>query len=180
MRAALLLAGWAAGTALAWQGRQMCYACRDGFEWTMSGAACLLALASALWLARALAARLAGVDRAPPRWLRFGWLFALVLFDLLLAFDGRYRDFPLGLFALPCLGWGLLALARAALPAVSLEERFLAWAGPLLGAVIVAQELGLDVVAWLWLGLNLALAVPLLAACRGLAADQPQAAHQHG
>lgn len=174
--AALALAGAGGGLALAWQGRQMLYACRNAFEWALSGAACLAALLTALWLARALAARLAGTAAPlPPRWLRFGWLFGLALLDLLLTADGRYRDFPLGLFALPCAGYALLAAAGARL-APSLEERFLAGAAALMGAVLVAMELGLDAVTWLWLGLNLALAVPVLR--RGLAAQQAQAAHQ--
>jgi glucan 1,3-beta-glucosidase len=39
-----------------------------------------------------------------------------------------------------------------------LEQRFLAAWLPLLGAIVVVQEAGLNPVAWLWLGLNLLLA----------------------
>ncbi|WP_049623715.1 glycoside hydrolase family 17 [Frateuria defendens] len=174
--AVLALAGFASGTALAWQGRQMAYACRDALEWTISGAACLAALATALWLARWLAARLAGgAVVAPPRRWRLGWMFLLALLDLLMVFDGRYRDFPLGLFALPCVGYALLGLLGDDAPA-ELEERFLACAMPLLAAAGVAQELGLNVVTWLWLGLNLLLAVPVLAAWRRAARLLPQQA----
>jgi glucan 1,3-beta-glucosidase len=155
----------------------MIYACRDVFEWLVSSAACVAALFTALWLARILAARLAGATAAlPERGLRFLWLFALTLFDLLLAADGRYRDFPLGVFALPCIGYALLAAAGVRrVPA--LEERFLAIAATLLGVLLVAMELGLDATTWLWLGLNLAFAAPLLFV-RGLTAQQPQAARQ--
>src|SRR5574337_1589755 len=48
---ALVLAGAAGGGALAWQFRQMLYACRDGWEWALSLAASALALATALLLA---------------------------------------------------------------------------------------------------------------------------------
>jgi glucan 1,3-beta-glucosidase len=86
----------------------------------------------------------------------------LAYYGLLLVFDGRYRDFPLGLFALPCLGYALRdgLLAPATWP--KLEERFLAAWLPLLGIVLVVQEAGLTSTAWLWLGLNLALAWPIL------------------
>jgi exo-beta-1,3-glucanase (GH17 family) len=163
---ALGLAGFASGCALAWQFRQMLFACRDAWEWTVAVGACLLALVTAGRLARWVAARLAGRETpvAPPVRPRLVWLFVLAYYGLLLVFNGRYRDFPLGLFALPCLGYalvgGLSAWRAAPLPAV--EERFLAAALPLLAAVVVVQELGLTPVAWLWLGLNLALAGPVL------------------
>jgi glucan 1,3-beta-glucosidase len=185
---ALQLAGFASGTALAWQVRQMHYACRNALEWTVSAAACLLALGTAVLLARWLAGRLGedpatrSPDRSARRWLRLqrmrlGWLFGLALFDLLLVFDGRYRDFPLGLFALPCVGYALLAgrgIAATARP--WLEECALAVLLPLLAAVVVLQEAGLNTVSWLWLGLNLALAGPVLLAWRQCRRLQPQQA----
>jgi glucan 1,3-beta-glucosidase len=67
---------------------------------------------------------------------------------------------------LPCIGYAVLALVQREAAMPSLEQRFLAVATLLLGAVIVAQELGQNVVAWLWLGLCLAIAVPVLAAWR--------------
>ncbi|WP_108471767.1 glycoside hydrolase family 17 [Rhodanobacter thiooxydans] len=182
---ALALAGMASGCALAWQFRQMLYACRDGWEWALSLAACALALLTALRLARRIAARLAGTSAsaAPPHWLRAGWLFVLAYYGLLLAVDGRYRDFPLGLFWLPCLGYALLGWLgerhAAAMPL--LEERFLAPWLPLLAAAVLVQEAGLTAVAWLWLGLNLLLAVPVLLEwrrARGLPVQQAQAAGQ--
>ena len=162
---ALRLAGLAAGAALAWQVRQMVYACRDLFEWSASVAACLAALLTALWLARDFAARLGGVEgRAPPARLQLGWLFALAWYDLLLVFDGRYRDFPLGLFALPCVGYALAGWLdhRPARP--PLEHCLLALLLPALGTLVVVQEVGLSLTAWLWLVLNLALAGPVLRA----------------
>ncbi|TBR36250.1 MULTISPECIES: glycosyl hydrolase family 17 protein [Dyella] len=163
---AIKIAGFATGTALAWQYRQMFYACRNPLEWGLSAAACIVGLLTALSLARWLANRLAdGPYRpAPLGWWRFGWLFVLALEGLLLAFDGRYRDFPMGLFALPCVGYGLVAwLDRfPETPGLALEERFLACWLPALAAVVVIQEIGLNPVTWLWLGLNLAIALPVL------------------
>jgi glucan 1,3-beta-glucosidase len=175
---ALALAGAASGCALAWQYRQMWFACRDGWEWTVSSLACTLALLTALLLARWIAARLAGaMPPAPPRWLRAGWLFALTFYGLLLLFDGRYRDFPLGLFLLPCVGFALLAWLTDRREWVKpwLEERFLAAWLPLLAAMVLLQENGLTPVAWLWLGMNLLLAVPVLIEWR-VARLQPQQA----
>ena len=93
-------------------------------------------------------------------------------------FDGRYRDFPLGLAVLPCIGYGLAGWlsgwAQAA--GLRLEERCLALLVPVLAAVVVAQDLGLNPVTWLWLGLNLAIALPVLVGWRrrpvGLQANQ--------
>ncbi|OZB61617.1 MAG: glycoside hydrolase family 17 [Lysobacterales bacterium 14-68-21] len=169
---ALTGAGIGCGTALAWQVRQMLYACGPWWEWAVSIGACLLGLGTALALARSLAAWLAGVAPLPAgARLRFGWLFVLAYYGLLMVFDGRYRDFPLGLFALPAVGYALLALlGRMALAPPSREERFLAGVLPVLGVIVVVQEMGLNPVAWLWLGLNVLLALPVwLARPRGIA-----------
>jgi glucan 1,3-beta-glucosidase len=165
---ALGLAGCASGTALAWQGRQMIYACRDTWEWTLSLAACFAALFTALRLASWLAGRLAGAPYkpAPAGRLRFAWLFVLALYGLLLVFDGRYRDFPLGLFELPCAGYALTAWLDERRRMPSREALFLAAWLPALAALAVALELGENPVTWLWLALNLALAVPVFAAWR--------------
>lgn len=159
---ALTGAGLGSGTALAWQVRQMIYACGPWWEWAISLGACLLALGTALVLARALAAWLAGAAALPAgARLRFGWLFALAYYGLLLVFDGRYRDFPLGLFALPAVGYALLALlGRAAQAPSTREERFLGVLLLVLGAVVLVQELGLSPAAWLWFALNILLAAP--------------------
>jgi glucan 1,3-beta-glucosidase len=166
--AVLALGGFASGAALAWQYRQMLYACRNTLEWTLSGGACAIALGTAIVLARWIAGCLAGAPRrpAPGGWLRFGWLFALALEGLLLVFDGRYRDFPLGLVALPCVGYALAGWLEGfrQTAGLAVEERFLAFWLPALAAMVVVQEIGLNPVAWLWLGLNLAIALPILVA----------------
>jgi glucan 1,3-beta-glucosidase len=171
----LATSGFATGTALAWQYRQMLYACRDALEWGLSLLGCAAGLWTAIVLARWIAARLTvGAREAlPGGWLRFAWLFLLAMEGLLLVFDGRYRDFPLGLAALPCVGFGLAGWLSGwtQTPGLRREERFLAVLLPILAAVVVAQDIGLNPVTWLWLGLNLALAVPVLIGWR-LQADQ--------
>jgi glucan 1,3-beta-glucosidase len=90
-------------------------------------------------------------------------------------FDGRYRDFPLGLFVLPAVGYALLALAGIEpVGARRREEAFLAVVVPLLAAIVLAQELGISPVAWLWLGLS---ALPGLAV---LLPSRRSAYQQHG
>ncbi|MFC3652498.1 glycoside hydrolase family 17 [Dyella humi] len=165
---ALLLAGFAAGTSAAWQLRQMMFACEWWWQWLLS-AVCLV---GALVIATALARRIAGhmADHhdhsEPAQWWRFGALFALVLYDILLAFDGRYMDFPMGLFLLPCVAYGMFGLLTHELSMPSAEQRFLACIGPILAIAPVVQEAGMNKVTWLWLGLNLAIAVPILVAWR--------------
>jgi len=165
---ALALAGLAGGCALAWQARQMIYACVDGWEWLIAGAAWLLALFTGVRLARFVAGRLSDgcASQLPwPGW-RFVWLFGLAFYSLLEVFDGRYRDFPLGLFAMPCVGYLVSALVSPAVARPSLEQRFLGLASLLLGAIMVAQEMAQNVSAWLWLGLCLAIALPVFADTR--------------
>jgi hypothetical protein len=147
----------------------------------------VIALFTALTLARAVASRLASpvnlaavappaverrrlgityADAFTPQ--RFFWMFVLALYAILMVFNGRYRDFPIGLFALPCVGFLLLALLRTRedvlLPLV--EERLLALIIAGLGVAVVVQELGANVVSWGWMLLSFALALPVLSAWR--------------
>ena len=127
----------------------MAYACRDAWEWTLALVACLVALLTALRLAGWLAGRLAGAPYkpAPAGRLRFAWLFVLALYGLLLAFDGRYRDFPLGLFELPCAGYALVAWLDERPRAPAREALFLAAWPPVLAAVALASALALTATA---------------------------------
>lgn len=165
---ALLLAGFAAGTSVAWQLRQMMFACAWWWEWLLSSLCLVGALAIAVALARRIAAHLADHhDHSEPApWWRYGALFALVLYDILLAFNGRYMDFPMGLFALPCVAYGVFGLLTHEFSMPSAEQRFMACVGPLLAIAPVVQEAGMNKVAWLWLGLNLGIAVPIWVAWR--------------
>ncbi|QDE41112.1 glycoside hydrolase family 17 [Luteibacter pinisoli] len=184
---ALALAGFASGTALAAHARLLLFACRTTLEWATGIGVGVIALFTALTLARAVASRLASPVNlaavAPPaverRRLgitysdaftpqRFFWMFVLALYAILMVFNGRYRDFPVGLFALPCVGFLLLALLRTRedvlLPLV--EERLLALIIAGLGVAVVVQELGANVVSWGWMLLSFALALPVLSAWR--------------
>jgi glucan 1,3-beta-glucosidase len=183
-RVALILAGFATATSIAWQGRRMLFDCRNQLEWVFSGLLCALALLSAIYLARRIAARLAGAAiQLPDRRVRFLWMFGLAFYDLLLVFDGRYRDFPLGLFWPPAVGFMIAALMESAGNCVVpiIEERFMACLLPLLAAVVVAQEIGLNPSTWLWLAVNFATAGAVIIEWRRAArlqTYQPQATHQ--
>jgi exo-beta-1,3-glucanase (GH17 family) len=181
----LALAGFASGTALAAHARLLVFSCRTPVEWVTGIVIGVLALLTALSLSRAIASRLASPinpaavaprplerrrlgfawsDAFTPQ--RFFWMFVLALYGILLVFNGRYRDFPIGLFALPCIGFLLLALLRTRedilMPLV--EERLLATWIALLGIAVVFQEIGANAVSWGWMVLNLALAVPVFSA----------------
>ena len=176
-RLALVLAGLATGSALAWQGRQMLHACRDAGEWAVSTAACALALVTAWLLGRWIAARLDGGPLPElPRWLQAGWMCGLAYYGLLLVADGRYRDFPLGLFLLPCAGLALVAWLRDRSGCVmpSPEQRFLAGGLVALAVAVLVQEAGITPAAWSWLGLNLLLAWPVWLGWRRARSLQPQ------
>jgi exo-beta-1,3-glucanase (GH17 family) len=182
---ALALAGFATGTALAAHLRLLSFAARNDVEWLTGLVIGLLALLTAVSLSRTIAARLASpVDptAVAPRpverrrlgiaWSdaftpqRFFWMFVLTLYGILLVFNGRYRDFPIGLFALPCIGFLVLGVLRTRhdtlMPLV--EERLLAVWLPVLAVAVVIQEQGANAVSWGWLVLNLAMAWPVLAA----------------
>jgi exo-beta-1,3-glucanase (GH17 family) len=184
---ALALAGFATGTTLAAHARLLLFACRNDVEWATGIAIGVAGLLTALSLGRAIASRLAfpvnpaAVAPSPVERERFGiawtdaftpqrffWMFVLTLYGILMVFNGRYRDFPIGLFAMPCIGFFVLALLRtrdrALMPLV--EERLMAIWLVLLGASVVVQETGANAVSWGWLLLNLALALPVLIAWR--------------
>ena len=163
----------------------MIYDCRNAMEWVFTGLLCVLSFLTAIYLARRIAARLAGTApiQLPDRRWRFGWMFGLAFYGLLLVFDGRYRDFPLGLFWPPAVGFFIAALMESAGYCVVpiIEERFMACLLPLLAAVVVAQEIGLNPTTWLWLAVNLASAGAVMIEWRRagrLQTHQPQATHQ--
>ncbi|SEW12552.1 glycoside hydrolase family 17 [Luteibacter sp. 329MFSha] len=191
---ALALAGFASGTALAAHARLLLFACRDTTEWIVGAVIGVAGGVTAFLLARAIAARLAApmspaavaprpaerrrwgiqwADTFTPQ--RFFWMFVLTLYGILMVFNGRYRDFPVGLFALPCVGFFVLALLRTrdAIAKPLVEERLLAVWLVILGAAVVVQERGINAVSWGWLLLNLLLAVPVMVEWRRAAARAP-------
>ncbi|MGN6093583.1 MAG: glycosyl hydrolase family 17 protein [Luteibacter jiangsuensis] len=183
----LALAGFATGTALAAHARLLEFACRNRLEWAVGIAVGVAGAWTALSLARAIASRLAApvntadvaptpaerrllgiawTDRFTPQ--RFFWMFVLALYGILMVFNGRYRDFPIGLFAMPAVAFLVLALLRTREDPLKplLEERLLAVWLVLLGGAVVVQEVGASAVAWGWLLLNVAMALPVLLAWR--------------
>ncbi|NID05018.1 glycoside hydrolase family 17 [Luteibacter jiangsuensis] len=185
--ASLALAGFATGTALAAHARLLEFACRNRLEWAVGIAVGVAGACTALSLARAIASRLAApvntadvaptpterrllgiawTDRFTPQ--RFFWMFVLALYGILMVFNGRYRDFPIGLFAMPAVAFLVLALLRTREDPLKplLEERLLAVWLVLLGGAVVVQEVGASAVAWGWLLLNVAMALPVLLAWR--------------
>jgi len=183
----LALSGFATGTALAAHARLLEFACRDRLEWAVGIVVGAAGFFTALSLARAIASRLAApvnpadvapapaarrlwglawTDRFTPQ--RFFWMFVLALYGILMVFNGRYRDFPIGLFAMPAVAFLVLALLRTREDPLKplLEERLLAIWLVLLGAAVVVQEVGANAVAWGWLLLNAGMALPVLLAWR--------------
>ncbi len=181
--AVLALAGAALGTALAAQLDGITAWSRDGFELALgaafsaiSAAATLLAVlglarwldgraplapapaaAVAAWL-RTNACRSTAAERLLGS-LRFVLLFGAAAAALALAFDPRYRDFPLALAAPPVVA--LAALAWAAGVSAGVEERALAAVLALAAPGIVLRE-GLantDALAWAALCLAFAASV---------------------
>ena len=179
----LALAGAAFGAVFAAQGAMIKAASRDAFELALgtvfgavSAAATLLAATSlARWLdgrtplAPAPAAAVARWFRTDvSQWsvaerllgsLRFVLLFGAAAASLALAFDPRYRDFPLAILAPPAVALALLAwVGRASAEA---EERTLA-AVLVAAAPVIALREGLantDALAWVALCLALAASV---------------------
>jgi glucan 1,3-beta-glucosidase len=160
-------------------------ASRDAFEWTVGGAFTAAATAAAMLCALALARWADGAPAAAPasaagwvRWVRTGtssrspferWLGAvrfLVLFGaavvaLTLAFDPRYRDFPLAGFASPVAGLALLAWAARGTPG-GVEERALALVLVATAPVILWRESLANVDALAWVALCGALAASVV------------------
>ena len=160
----LALAGYTTGAVLAAQLRHMLFSNRSSIEWAMTGAWTLLALATAAWIAGLLArqkldfavASIAdfAVSQGRARWLgvvRAIWLFSLVVVDLPLVFDERYRDFPTLLFAPAVAGFGLLALATKT-TRVQAEEKLMAASIAAMGVAILAIESPVNTSAVIWVG----------------------------
>ncbi|MBK7234537.1 MAG: glycoside hydrolase family 17 [Sterolibacteriaceae bacterium] len=177
----LFLTGIGAGFALAAQARTMWLTCRSPFEYSvstcfavMSLAACwLLALSLSRWLSGGEAARIPAAVRIRDgdtaggllAVVRLVLLFGTAATNLLLAFDPRYRDFPIEWLIVPALGFALLAIVG---PSKSREDD--AREEWLLALVIVAmlpaimaieRLANLHALAWVALCALLALSVGL-------------------
>jgi glucan 1,3-beta-glucosidase len=183
----LALAGVAGGALLARQAEVVAAASRDAFEWSVGVGFTLFAALATLLCALALARSMSGTpvprpataaevvrwfrtDRSPrtalERWFgvaRFAVLLAAAVVSVLLAFDPRYRDFPLAGFAAPGIGFALLAWAAGPTP-VGVEERTLGWVLAVAVPVIMWRETPANVDALAWMALTGLLAASVLVA----------------
>lgn len=203
----LLFAGTATGGALAAQARTMLLTNRTPGEWAVSLTYSLLALTAA-WLAgRSLAGWESGEEKAPASLrrivgaipgadkpfdsaeialgaLRFAFLFGAATICLLLVFDARYRDFPIELFAVPVLGFFLIAVVGTGVATPSqdddIEERLLAAAIALAAPLIVWNEGLANRHAVAWAGLCWMLAAAVALARRRRAPSEHKHAEQQG
>lgn len=116
--------------------------------------------------------------------LQFTFLFGAATVCALLVFDARYRDFPLALFAVPVLGFFLLAVAGVGCERPDggdgVEERLLAAVIALAAPIIVWSE-GLanrHAMAWAALCWMLAGGVGLARSGKSVPGEHQQAEQQ--
>lgn len=181
----LAAAGAISGATLVAQYDYLAADSRDASEWTLSGIGAAWGWLSFISVLAALKSWLDGRAVLPPianieevisrlrkreRWqvshllglLRFGLLIGMSYLNLGLVLDGRYRDFPLLLLALPVMGLALpeaMSARESSARAPLAPEELLMVLWLLLAAVlIVAAEHGLNYHAWLWATLCVLLA----------------------
>jgi len=176
----LALAGAGLGAALAAQIAGIAAWSRDAFELALGGAFGAMSAAATLLAALGLARWLDGrapLEPAPAaavvawlrtnacRWsaaerllgsLRFALLFGAAAAALALAFDPRYRDFPLALAAPPVVAFAALAWGSGV--RAGIEERALAAVLVATAPVIVLREGLANTDALAWAALSLAFA----------------------
>jgi exo-beta-1,3-glucanase (GH17 family) len=177
----LALAGAAFGAAFAAQREMIVAASRDALEFALGAALSAVSAAATLLATTGLARWLDGHPPLSPapaaavaQWfrtdaspwsaaerllgsLRFVLLFGAAAAALALAFDPRYRDFPLAFAAPPAVALALLAWAGGASGEV--EERALAAVLVATAPVIVLRESFANIDALAWAALSLAFAV---------------------
>jgi len=195
----LALAGAAFGAAFAAQGAMIKAASRDAIELALGTAFGAISAVATLLAVTGLARWLDGRPPLAPapaaavaRWLRtdasswstverllgslrFALLFGAAAASLALAFDPRYRDFPLAIVAPPALAFA--ALAWAAGTSAEIEERALAAVLVAAAPVIVAREGLANTDALAWAALCLAFAGSVWRPRRGSRArenEEPQ------
>lgn len=174
---ALLASGIGAGLALAAQVRTMWLTCRSAFEYAVGACFATISLAACWLLALSLSRSLSGreVGRIPAAvrfrdggsvegWValsRLGLLFGAAATNLLLAFDSRYRDFPIEWLIAPAIGFVALAIVGPAKSASddAREEWLLALVIALTLPAVVAIERPSNLHALAWVGLCALLAI---------------------
>ena len=157
---ALASAAMVAAAVLTAQWRYMLQWNRNGLEWTVTGAFSVVGtLLFALAVSQASGLRFVTPPRAAAEpvpinaasafgllalleALRLAILFGAAVFMTLLVFDSRYRGFPWPIYALPLLGFALLALQRTNTDPIGPGPRVLAWIISLSAVPILIQEHG--------------------------------------
>lgn len=130
-------------------------ASRNLFEWVALGGVAIVGWISIL----AIPGLLAGSSSAKRAIEMTLWalVFTALLCGVLIVFDGRYRDFPLSLYSLPALQFGLVlilsGITTGRMPRRYLHIALLAVAY----ALLVLWQEPLNQLAQLWLGLTLLL-----------------------
>jgi hypothetical protein len=176
------LAGAGLGAVIAAQLRELVRSERNGMEWLVGTLLSAFALVSALFLVRLLTdwygdtmraaepANVAAFNWRRPQaallqanqlgLIRFGWLFLAAVMNLLFCFDGRYRDFPIFLYAAPVMGLFLVFLTRPVTVRLGAQERFLSVAVAVMAVVVLVLEQISNGPAMVWVALCLFLSGP--------------------
>ncbi|CAG0965542.1 hypothetical protein MTYP_00970 [Methylophilaceae bacterium] len=130
-------------------------ACRDIWEWLGLGG-----VAVAGWIGVILIPGLIAGKRHAPKFIQaslWGLSITTLICGALVVFDGRYRDFPLSLYMLPAVQFGLvLGAAGLSIGAMSRNYRAIALLAAIYAALALWPE-PLNQHALLWLGLTLLL-----------------------
>ena len=103
--------------------------------------------------------------------LRLSVAVSALVVSLCLAFDPRYRDFPIAAFAVPAVAFAGIALVRGEAFARRQnyrEESVLAFLFAVSAAIILVNETPLNLAADLWGAIELLLLLPWTGALRGL------------
>ncbi len=145
-------------------------------EWTVGGISIALAAYCAVLVARVLADAVAGrgIPSIPPfqtltwrsmfgiasqlSWLRALWLFASVVWCLLLLYDARYRDFPNWLLGPLITGFALIAVSTSSGSRSGIDERCMAAVIGASAVVTLGNEQLSNTSADMWVALSIAFA----------------------
>lgn len=145
--------GIAAGIIAYLQLAYLVAACRDIYEWLALGGLAIVGWIGIL----ALPAIIVANSGSAKKWSCISiWILGLAAFicTSLLITDGRYRDFPISLYLLPCLQFGLvLKLIGTQFGRFSMRYTILI-AALIIGNIILLAIEPLNTDAWIWFALS--------------------------
>ncbi len=166
-----VLGGIGTGSVLAEAMRSMSYSLQGPWLWLLGLTMCALAGLVAFACTRLLAAWLVDENSASAAfWAMFVspfmhglWLLSLAYIDLLLVFDGRYRDYPVAVFAAPAVAFALCTAVTGAITAYNIIETRILAAWVLIAATgLFAYNHAANKEVLGWLACNLLLAAPVI------------------